>query len=225
MGAWERGIINANAGALGNANNEIARLRQDLDANVQYAVKKIARLQHAQQDYQDFLATKEAHKEDVVESLEIFGAVRPDKVPSDASLGVKRATNLRLFAWTEWFQQTLHGQLSLGEKKAPILRNLSRILSENDGVATNPKAAISALNDIASRMEFGSDMDNGHEWVEKRIQEMAENVQWERKDPTIPIAASIVQVVPNLVDWEKRVGKIYDPFTDNDYGINDMAVR
>ena len=218
MGDWERGIIRANAAALDQAND-------NLNGVMSVMVKNMAALKHSQQAYQDFLATKDVRKDDVTESLEIFGSVRPDRVPSDASLGVKRATNLRLFAWTEWFQQTLHGQLSLGEKKAPILRNLSRILSENDGVATNPKAAISALNDIASRMEFGSDMDNGHEWVEKRIQEMAENVQWERKDPTIPIAASIVQVVPNLVDWEKRVGKIYDPFTDNDYGINDMAVR
>jgi len=218
MGDWERGIIRGNAAALDQAND-------NLNGVMSVMVKNMAALKHSQQAYQDFLATKQVRKDDVAEYLEIFAAVRPDKVPSDASLGVKRATNLRLFAWVEWFQQTLHGQLRLGENKAPILRNLSRILSENDGVVTNPKAAVDALNDIASRMEFGADMDNGHEWVEKRIQEMAKNVQWERNDPTIPIAASIVQVAPNLVDWEKRVKKIYDPFEQNMFGINDMAVR
>jgi len=222
--AWNQGLINAQALGLGDVLGKNNKLKATIDAILAHAAKEITELRNGQQTYQQFLAQK-GNGDAVHESLEIFGAVRPDLLAEDASLGAKRVMNLRLFAWTEWFQQTLHGQLRLGENQAPILRHLSETLSENDGKVESPEATVSALNDIAARMEFTAGMDNGHEWVEDRIHEMAKTVEWNPDDPTIPVAASIKQVVPNLVDYEKRTGETYEPFKENMYGINNMAAR
>jgi len=222
--AWNQGIINAQALGLGELIGENDKLNETIEAILAHAAKEITELRNGQQTYQQFLAQK-GNGDAVHESLEIFGAVRPDQLAEDASLGAKRVMNLKLFAWSEWFQQTLHGQLTFGTRQAPILRHLSQAVSENDGKIENPEATVSALNDIAARMEFSAGMDNGHEWVEDRIHEMAKSVEWQSDDPTIPVESSIKQVVPNLVDYEKRTGETYEPFKENMYGINNMAAR
>jgi len=214
MGAWERGINSANAlhiGTLQGENNALA--------------KAIANQRRQALPYQKFLKGKANNDSPVDVKIEILGSVRPDLILKDASLGAKRVVNLKLFAWTEWFQQTLYGQSKLGENKAPVLRSLSDVIRKT-GTIENPELAVSALNDIAARMEFAVPMKSGAEWVEARIQEMVANgVQFDPVNPTIPLAASIKQVVPNLVDYEERTSEKYDPFQRNMYGISTMAVR
>ncbi len=225
--AWNQGLINAQALGMGDVLGKLDRAEMTAEAMkgvVEAFGEEIVKLRNGQQTFQEFLAEK-SNKESINEFIEIFGAVRPDLLAEDASIGAKRVMNLRLFAWTEWFQQTIFGQVIMGEEKAPILRHLSETLSENDGKVENPEAAVSALNDIAARMEFAIPMENGHEWVEDRIHEMAKTVEWNPDDPTIPLAASIEQVVPNLVDSVKRKGEPYDPFGRNMYGIDNMAAR
>jgi len=228
MGAWERGINAANAlhiGGLHNENDRLENRKKALEGDVNAMAVMIADREVELQTYHEFLKEKARDGSPVDESIEILGSVRPDLISKDASLGAKRVVNLKLFAWTEWFQQTLHGQLKLGENKAPILRSLSDVIRKT-GTIENPELAVSALNDIAARMEFAVPMDSGAEWVEARIQEMVANgVQFDPENPTIPLAASIKQVVPNLVDYEKRTGEKYNPFNENMYGISNMAVR
>jgi len=54
---------------------------------------------------------------------------------------------------------------------------------------------------------------------------MAKSVEWQADDPTISVESSIKQVVPNLVDYEKRTGETYEPFKENMYAIDNMAAR
>jgi len=84
-----------------------------------------------------------------------------------------------------------------------------------------------ALEDIINRLLLVNNDTEEYfqKWVEDRIHQMAETVEWKKDDPTIPIGASLEQVVPNLIDWEKRTGEKHDPFEDNLYGIKMMAVR
>jgi len=228
MGAWERGINAANAlhiGGLHKENDRLENRKKALEGDVSAMAVMIADREVKLQTYQKFLKGKANNDSSVDVKIEILGSVRPDLILKDASLGAKRVANLKLFAWTEWFQQTLYGQSKLGENKAPILRSLSDVIRKT-GTIENPELAVSALNDIAARMEFAVPMKSGAEWVEARIQEMVANgVQFDPVNPTIPLAASIKQVVPNLVDYEKRTGEKYDPFNENMYGISSMAVR
>jgi len=242
MGAWERGINSANALHIGTlqGKNNVLRSKNNVLRSENNALRDENNLLNEEADilaktavnnrnqaltYQEFLKEKARDGSPVDESIEILGSVRPDLISKDASLGAKRVVNLKLFAWTEWFQQTLYGALRLGEHKAPILRSLSDVIRKK-GTIDNPELAVSALNDIAARMEFTLPMENGGEWVEARIQEMVANgVQFDPENTTIPLAASIKQVVPNLVDYEKRTSEKYDPFQRNMYGISSMAVR
>jgi len=191
--AWNQGLINAQALGLGEVIGENDKLKATVDAILAHAAKEITELRNGQQTYQEFLAEK-SNKESVNQFIEIFASVRPDLLAEDASLGVKRVMNLKMFAWSEWFDQTLKGQARSGQNQAPILRHLSETLSENDGKVENPEATVSALNDIAARMELAVPMENGHEWVEDRIHEMAKTAEWNPDDPTIPLAASIKQL-------------------------------
>jgi len=228
MGAWERGINAANAlhiGGLHKENDRLENRKKALEGDVSAMAVMIADREVKLQTYQKFLKGKANNDSSVDVKIEILGSVRPDLILKDASLGAKRVANLKLFAWTEWFQQTLYGQSKLGENKAPILRSLSDVIRKT-GTIENPELAVSALNDIAARMEFTVPMESGGEWVEARIQEMVANgVQFDPVNPTIPLAASIKQVVPNLVDYEERTSEKYDPFQRNMYGISTMAVR
>jgi len=219
MGAWERGVQAANALHIGELHNENDSLDRQGDILAKYAVN----LEGELKTYQQFLAGK-ANGSAVDQSLEIFGSVRPDLL-EEASDGAKRIANLKLFAWFEWFQQTLGGQAKSGKNQAPILRGLSDAIQKT-GTIENPELAVSALNDIAARMEFTIPMENGVEWVESRIQEIVANgVEFDPENPTIPLSASIKPGVPNLMDYEEREGKCYDPFKENHYGIANMAVR
>jgi len=235
MGAWERGINAANALHIGTLQGENNALRGEnnalrgknnlLNEEADILAKTAVNYRNQALPYRKFLKGKADNDSSVDVNIEILGSVRPDLIPKDASLGAKRVVNLKLFAWTEWFQQTLHGQSRLAENKAPILRSLSDVIRKT-GTIENPELAVSALNDIAARMEFTVPMESGGEWVEARIQEMVANgVQFDPVNPTIPLAASIKQVVPNLIDYEKRTGIKYDPFTENMCGISSMAVR
>jgi len=235
MGAWERGINSANALHIGTLQGENNALRGEnnalrgknnlLNEEADILAKTAVNYRSQALPYQEFLKEKARDGSPVDESIEILGSVRPDLILKDASLGAKRVVNLKLFAWTEWFQQTLYGQSKLGENKALVLRSLSDVIRKT-GTIENPELAVSALNDIAARMEFAVPMKSGAEWVEARIQEMVANgVQFDPENPTIPLAASIKQVVPNLIDSEKRKGVKYDPFQKNMYGISTMAVR
>jgi len=174
--------------------------------------------------YQKFLNAK-AEGEAVNEHLEILGVVRPDLVPANADILTKQIINLKLFAWTEWWQQTLFGQSRLGENDAPVLRGLSEAMEHGALKQAESAAAASALKDLAARMEMTMEMEDGTAWVEKRIYEMWKTAKFQENDPTIPVPGSFAQVVPNLIQYEKRTGEAFDPFGENLYGINTMAVR
>jgi len=218
--AWERGVNSANAQALGQLKG---KHREQIEGLIEGLGNEIGRQQAKLQTYQTFLEKKSKSK-DADEALEIFGAVRPDLIPKDATIGAKRVANLRLLAWGEWWQHIVYGYADIAEAKIPVLRGLSDGLQKT-GQIENPELAVSALNEIADRMELAIPMENGADWVDNRIEQMAKTVQFLENDITIPDVETIEQVIPHLIESKKRKGHAFNPFESNSYGIKNMAVR
>jgi len=127
-----------------------------------------------------------------------------------------RRFNMRLYTWSEWWHESMKGGAEMRRELVPKMKGLSFHLR----IGMDPVPISRALEDLAARMSFFTDMDNPREWVEARVTERMKTAKWKTDDPTIPIVQSFEQA-PTIVNR----GEDFEPFNHNLYGIGDMAMK
>jgi len=223
MGYWQ-------GAALGNA-LDAGRAEGKLNRQVQRNNQLVDRVEKDGQDAANWRGFQKRLQNDSNEAPEgtaigwaLFARTRSDLLPKTATLNEKRAKNLEIIAWAEFFIMRAYSNSNLSEQNGEKLGSLSElidsgafdsnkvssVLKELSGKAT---AAASAVYDISPQ-----------EWVEHRFSELRKIAKFKQNE-AIPVPESVQPTDPVLQNTiSKKTSNGINMLVDTPIGIMDELI-